>query len=587
MGHMKNPAEQAAKLVANPELYESFASEYSDEMSFYSALRGNAQHSLSFHEYVELRRVFLNRGPTSAIRKRLEERLGRSLKNMVLGNSPRGQAYSVSTLRQLASRRQQFAALNIEVPELLSVVQTTIEHLYDEVGTPAESRETLAELLSAVPADEYAATEYVARAWLTEVTLGSDTPVDRLSDKISRYVSIVPTPEPPVDCERSATAYIAAAKERSFADPTKRQLHEMALHTSPSVETLSGYLYLTAANDIEAYRHGDDNITRADLMIARRHLQLLQTISAYPQDSDRTAYVDSYLHLVNAIEAGGGRWLSARAGKPQPAWWTVTEEYARAAAVIRSANPVRFIKYLSKSFRHAAHATDDWTTRYEIHANVQQLFERLDPATIASTEHMSEEDITSAIAGTLSTHRCRKHEAEAHLAIETPAYEKVHWAVSQARAEADRAPQGSIQLQNLNTIEQFATARQAERSKQFQTALEHYDDITPSDDALKLGITCHQQLCQLKMLVDAGRDEKALTRAHEWFEPESAILAATKASCGLSPDFDSGVHSVSDQFLSIDTDILSVFPTFIRLAGSGGPITDVVQQQLEDCLIML
>ncbi len=587
MSSPTDPAEQAAALVADPDLYERFAADYDDEVSFYSALRGSAQRSLSFEEYVELRQVFLDRGPTEAVRQRLEERLGRSLKNMALGNSLRGRAYSVSTLQELADRRKQFDALEVAVPTLLSVVRTTVEHLYDEVETPAESRETLADLLSVVPAGEYAAVEYVARAWLTEVALAAETPTDRLSAAAATYAETVPTPEPPVDGERSAPGYLAAAAERSFADPEKRRLHEAAVHDDPSVETVRGYLYLTATRDVEAYRHGDGDVTRADFILARRHLRLLRDAAPYARDSERAAYVESYFHLARAIEAGGGRWLSTRAGRPEPAWRTVADEYARAAAAVRSVDAARFVKYLSKAVRHAAHAVDDPASRRRLHVAARRLFERLDPATMAPTQRASPEEIDSAVAGTLHTHRCREHEARARLAFEAADYGTVRRAAEAARAEAAAAPQGSLQLRELGTLETVAAARRAERRGDFETALDRYDAVTTDDDVLRVGVACHRQLCRVKRLVVAGRHDEALARVHEWFDPGSAVVLATEASCGLVPDGGEGVAGVSGQFLSVDAEVASALPLLVRLAGGGGAVADAVRRQVEECLVAL
>jgi hypothetical protein len=120
MTHQSSPAEQAAALVTNPNLYDSLVDEYDTELEFYSTLRNDAQKSLeTFEEYVRLRSVFLNRGPTEAIRSRIEDRLDRSLKNMVLNKSPRGRAYAVDTLTELEGRRQTFMRLNVEVPRLM------------------------------------------------------------------------------------------------------------------------------------------------------------------------------------------------------------------------------------------------------------------------------------------------------------------------------------------------------------------------------------------------------------------------------------------------------------------------------------
>ena len=586
MSSERSPAEQAAALVADPGLYESFAADYSDEVSFYSALRGSAQESLSFEEYVELRRVFLDHGPTGAIRRRLEERLERSLKNMVLGTSPRGRAYKAPTLAQLECRRRAFDSLAITVPSLLSAVEATVEHLYDEVERPTGARATLHRLLSDTPADERAAVEYVARAWLSEGALAADDTETRLEQMLSTYIETVPEPEPPVECD-SAAAYRVAAEKRAFADPAKKRLQEAALHASPSVETLCEYLYLTAADSIEGYRHGDQDISRADLVLARRHLRLLDAVTAYPEGSDRAAYAESYRHLADGIEAGGGRWLTDRAGMPAPEWETVADSYGRAAAAVKPVSVVRFLKYLSKAFRHAAHATDDWACRYQLHINAQRLFGRFEPTALVADRDTSTETLESTIAGTLHVHRCREYEAQAHLAFTETMYDEVSWAAEQARNEAQAAPQNSLQLRGLDTVETIAAARRAERRGEFETALARYDEVETDDDTRQVGVVCHRQLCRVKQLVEQGRHEVALANAHEWFEPGSAVVLATEASCGILPELDGNTPAVSDQFLTIDTDVLSALVPLVRLAAVGGPVSAVVRRQIADCLVGL
>lgn len=584
MSHLTAPADQAAALVADPCLYEVFAGDYSDDLSFYSALRANAQKSLTFDQYVELRRVFLDRGPTEAVRDRLEERLDRSLKNMALGMSPRGRAYAVSTLEALNQRRQAFGRLDIAVPSLLSVTQTTIEYLYDEAETPTECRETLAQLLSAVPADEREAVEYVARAWLSEEVLTADTPTARLEQILSTYLDTVSKPEPPIEGE-SVAEYREAAATRPFADPEKRRLREVILHASPSVASFRDYLYLTATNAIEGYRHGAQDVSRADLLIARRHLQLLDSVIPFPDDSDRASYVASYRHLANAIEAGGGRWLTDRAGVPQPQWQTVVDEYSRAAATVRAVSAERYIKYLSKAFRHAAHATDDWATRHQLHINACQLFNRLEPPTLAANDGASPAAIESTIEGTIHTHRCREYEARARLSFAEAAYDEVFSAAKQARSEAAAAPQQSLQLRELDTIEAISAARTAERHGEFNTALSRYDDVNTDADELQVGLTCHRQLCRVKRLLKEGHHETALAKAHEWFESESTIVLAVEASCGLLPELDGGSPTVSDQFLTIDTAALSGLTPLIQLTTVGGAASEAVREQIADCLL--
>ena len=530
--------------------------------------------------------MFLDRGPTEAIRDRLEERLDRSLKNMALGTSPRGRAYAASTLEQLEQRRRTFERLDVAVPPLASAVRTTVEYLYDDAEEPVERRETLDRLLSAVPANEHAAVEYVARAWLSEAVLAADTPVARLERALSAYLDVVPEPEAPTAGE-TAAEYRAAARKRSFADPDKRRLWEAALHASPSVETFREYLYLTATDAVEGYRHGDQDVSRADLLLAQRHLRLLDTVTPSPERSDRATYVRSYRHLASAIEAGGGRWLTDRAGVPQPQWETVADEYARAAAAVEPVSVERFVKYLSKAFRHAAHATDDWASRHQLHISAQRLFERLEPTTLAADRQVSPADVESTVTGTLHTHRCREYEAQAHRAFAETAYEEVAWAAEQAREAATAAPQRSIRLHDLDTIETIAAARTAERRGDFEDALDRYDGVETSDDELRAGVASHRQLCRVKQLLDGGRHDTALAKAHEWFEPGSAVVLAAEAGCGLLPALDDDSLTVSDQFLTVDAAVLSALAPLIRLATVGGAVSEPTRRQIVDCLVAL
>ncbi|ERG91611.1 MAG: hypothetical protein J07HQW1_01645 [Haloquadratum walsbyi J07HQW1] len=586
MIHQLSPAEQAAALVSNPDLYDSLADEYETELEFYSTLRNNAQKSLeTFEEYVRLRGIFLTRGPTEAIRSRIEDRLDRSLKNMVLGTSPRGRAYAVDTLSELEARRQTFQRLTIEIPSLLAVVQTTIEHLYDDVSSPTDVRQTCESLLAATPANQRDAIEYLSRVRLTEQLLASESPQADINTAVLQYLENVSLPR--VDTEMTAAEYRQAAEERSPTDPDKQRLYEAALHADPSSARVSDYLYFTASNLIEDYRHGGDDITRAELIVARRQLQAVDRLHPESWDQTKQAYAESYRHIADAIEAGGGRWLSTHASNLPPEWWSVAEAYVRAAQAIDAVDMVRAIKYLSKSVRHAGHATDDWKTRKHLHRTAWATFDQFDPTVVAENPEQlrSAEEIETAITGTRSVHQCREFEASAHVAFEAGNYNTVHTASNRARSAAEQSPQEYIHLRELDAIETIATARQAEQRGEYETALKQYQQFDSEESHLQSGVTCHAQLCEIKQAVNDGRHNDALRIAHQGFNSESIIAIATEASCGVlrTELNDSSDLTATEQFLSINTDVVSTLSVVLRLLQAGGTATQLLQQQAAAC----
>lgn len=582
-----SPADQAAALVDNPERYDSLAAEYDDEIQFYGALRSDAQHSLeTIEEYVTLRRIFMEYGPTEAIRARVEDRLDRSLKNMVLGSSPRGRAYAVETLAELDGHREAFATLDIEVPSLLTAVRTTVEHLYDEVSTPTAVGETCASLLAETPDGQRAAVEYLARIRLVEQLLAADNPAERVGAAVDTYLGQVSPPA--VDERPTAAAYARAAERRSFADPEKQRLYEAALHRESSATRASDYLYLVAANTIEDYRHGGDEVTRADLIVARRQLRAVRQVRPETWDATKRAYAESYRHLADAVEAGGGRWLSARASGPPPEWWAVAAAYVKAAQSVYGIDAVRAVKYVSKAVRHAAHAVEDWATRRQLHRTARAMFDTVDPSTVAEQPDQSRgaEAIETSVAGTRSVHRCRESEAAAHVAFERAAYDEVHAALDRARTAAEQAPQQHIRLREVETVETVAAARQAEQQGDYKKALERYRQHEPEESALRVGVDCHRQLCKVKHAVDGGRFEDALRRAHEEFRPGSAVVVATELSCGVVPGDPDGEQPppVTDQFLSLNSEAVTVLPALARLLQAGGTVSELLQQQAAACL---
>ncbi|MFT4880507.1 MAG: hypothetical protein ACI9HI_000503, partial [Salinirussus sp.] len=86
--------------------------------------------------------------------------------------------------------------------------------------------------------------------------------------------------------------------------------------------------------------------------------------------------------------------------------------------------------------------------------------------------------------------------------------------------------------------------------------------------------------------VDNGRFADALRRAHEAFRPGSAVVVATELSCGVVPGDLDGEQPppVTDQFLSLNSEAVTVLPALTRLLQAGGTVSTLLQQQAAACL---
>lgn len=563
-------AVRAAELVADPDRYEEFAQAYADEVTFYSELRNSAQKELeTFAEYLELRRVFLERGPTAEIRDRLEDRLDRSFKNMILGTSPRGRAYSIQTLREANDRLDQFAALGVERPSLLSVVKTTLEHLFDDTeADAARCYDILDGLLTETPEGSDRAIEYVARARLGEELRLAEAPVQHVTSALSAYCDVVDDPAP--DDDRPVGELVAAARDRPFVDERKERLYAAALHHDPPVRVPFDYLYVVAHEAVESYRHSGDDPRRADLLLAQRHLDVLAAIAVPGWDDRRATYARSYRHVAQAIQLGGGQWLSDRAAAPSPEWTVVSRRYGLAAEALRGVDDVRAVKYLSKAFRHGAHATETWETRRRIHRTAQQ--------TVRAMEFADSDAVVEAVDGTLQVHRCREAEASAHVTLADGAYEDAVDAAREADRLAGTVPQQSLRLDGIEFIREFCAGRVAEQAGDYESARQRYAVVMDESDVA----THRHGLVRVKRALDDGNHAEALSVAETQFEPDSLVLAATRAAAGIVPgDVESVEITVDLRHAAVDPEALRALLRVYSADGVGGAaLSDRIAEQL-------
>lgn len=359
-------AERAERLLENPERYEELVEAYDDGVEFYKKTRSKIpQLTNDFEGYISYYQIFINRGPRSFIYWWLERNTDRSIKNMILGSSDAGQEFRIYTLKQAAQRVHDYQDLGVEESSLIGVVTVLLEELYEE-HPPQFTYPVLSTLLNSVPDDERDAIELVARAQLV-TGLHESHRDERVLEELEQYLSLTSDPRP--EDNRPADELIEEANNRSYSDSELIGLYGAALHRDPSIARLSEYLYFSGRDVVERYRHQDrEQPTVGELLLSKQQFTLVQMITT-KDDPENEAYLQSYHHIAQGLYESGREWQSGQDPRKteESNFAKAAQKYLSAAAAIHGWNNERYIKYLNKSLRHAANATNSWKGKVEIH----------------------------------------------------------------------------------------------------------------------------------------------------------------------------------------------------------------------------
>jgi hypothetical protein len=386
----------ADELLTNPDQYDVYRNRYQSEREYYRQVRNKAPQSLStFGEFLELHAIFLNRSASDQIKEWVEENLARSLKNMVLGTSPRGRAYPLTTLADIQARLEDYRSIGIDTPELKFVVDTIIEALFDttEDGLRSDAHETLVGLLKETPPGTQVGGPTDILAQLKSVhSLASDrlaqrasSPADQLALAAKEYRAAMPCPSAPT----GADACVAAAKGIPPGNVEKRKLLAAAVHQDPSqLEAFWELLYWSARATIERFRHRTEHPTLGRLYRAQYQLVIVDSHRAVVGKSDHWQHrIDAYRHVATGIECGQGRYTTTRENWPETAFSEAASAYERAAEAIEPVDTARQLKYQSKAYRYQAHAAPTPERTYEIHGDaIEWLLSTTDDE---ESEHLS------------------------------------------------------------------------------------------------------------------------------------------------------------------------------------------------------
>lgn len=543
-------AKRAKQLVEDPETYSEFESEYRDSWEYYRSVRNAAPDELpTFEEYLELHRIFFEGPSGDHVRRQVEQWLPRSVKNMVLGTSKRGRAYSVSTLKQVEERLNAYRSLDLETPTLYEQVQTIVEALYDDDWMSAYS--TLDGLLAEVPEGAPKAIELVARL---RAVVGIRDVSDRMvvEQEVTDYVSAVENPLS--DAPSTAEACVREADRLPYDDERKIDLYAAAVQREPSrCELFAEYLYLSGREYVEMYRHRGTDPSRALLAVAHLQFSVLNEASWFEVDADQRAWITSYRDVGYGILVSGGRWGSDRENWPEPDFQAAAHAYASAAMKIRPVHNERYLKYVSKAFRHAAHEAYDWEVRQELHADAFTLLLEL------STE-IADEDTVATGQELARYHQLRRTEAAIHVAYDKEEYEQVvneYHDFSELKDTVHR-PVDSVDVTKKYDI---SKARLAETAGEYERARKLYNlaDVEGADE--------RATLCTLKEHLLNGEEDQVTECLDEFERSHPTVANAVSILSGDWPRR-SGTDDEENEFLAESIETRQVLRALTQLSDS-------------------
>jgi len=345
---MSTDASALRTFLNDPANFDEIASDYQDEVECYIKLRDKAKKALStFDEYIQFYGMAIEEGPSGFVLQDLNRNATRSLKNMILRSSSTGKRYPITSVTELERRAEAFHELGVNSVTPQSVVFTVLEFIFDD-GNP-NGYEVIDHLLSerSDASSDFVALFVRARFIIAVESLNANSPaVDIYTEEFYQDL-----PDTIPDDERSASELIDASRKKSYRNTEKIELIRGSLARQPGEEALSEYLYLSARDVVERYRHQSrKDPWRGELQLALRQFNSIENIYSENWSDERATRSRSYRQLVLAELASGGRWRSLRDPNdlPEPNFLSAANRYSRTSHEIKMVDIHRSIKYLGR-----------------------------------------------------------------------------------------------------------------------------------------------------------------------------------------------------------------------------------------------
>jgi len=567
-------------LLNEPEIFDELIKQYDSDRDCYEHLLTQAKQSLeTFEKYAEFYSICLEYGPTSYVQSQLEKNAIRSLKNMVLQTSTAGEQYPIRTVAQLRQRVDTYRDLGVESVTQQSVAFTILEHIFDDDGHESYAYEILSRLLSSQPSSPSDLTAILVRA---RFVVAAETASRQISLETYAEELFINFPDPRPNDEATALEQLEASNEQDYSDRGKVDLAASALSRDGDDKILEEYLYLSARDVVERYRHGHrDDPWRGELQLALRQWNCILNAFSETHSDERRSRSRSYRHLVVGELKSGGRWRSQRdiQSLPEANFLAAAGEYHSAAHEIREIDPVRYIKYLSKSFRYQATGAHykkwgpchGWLATQLMHGQavkiVTDVINNGDP-----TQRLKE-----TILETAAFHNFRGHRAAAVVAFERRNADSLSDQLNEARSYLDTVP-GSPSEDLLNVLEMLEQALIFEDTGEFTEALKQYRRVSHP----KLDLRNRTHLVEIKRAISDDQYGQAKDIAENEFGDSSPICTAVSLVAGGAADTPSIKPPVLEGVSAVDEEVKWRLTYLVHLLSSAD--SDLGSDQVEHLL---
>lgn len=576
------------RFLENPTNFDEIVSDYDDEVDCYTNLRDEAGKQLpSFEEYLRFYTASIEEGPTEFVFYDLKRNAARSLKNMVLRSSRAGRQFPITSAAELQQRSEAFRDLGVDSITPHSVVFTLLEHIFDSDEHKAHGYEIIDHLLTETPdtSSELVALLVRVRFVLATESINPDsTAVDTHVEELYRDL-----PDTLQDDDRNASELIEAARKKSYSDPDKVKLIRNSLARQGDEETLAEFLYLSARDVVERYRHQDRKEPwRGELQFTLRQFNCLEKLHSESWSDERAIRSRSYRRLVLGELASGGRWRSQRdpTDLPDANFLSAATHYFQAAHKIKPIDMRRHIKYLSKSFRHQATAAQNrelgpgrgWITSQVIHDRSIEILTQI----IDQEPDVDADKLTDTIVGAAATHKFRRHQAAAVAAFECRNPEAAFEEAEEAWEHLDAIPTYE-NTDLLETIGGLAEALLFEMQGEFEEALNQYQ----TNDNSKLDFQNRIALVEIKYDVDRENYETALSKALDVFGKTSPIVTAVQLIAGKSPSSPSIHPPIFEAMSAVDPETMWSFIMSSYLYSQTDEPSSIMRKQVKELLLKI
>ncbi|MFB6186650.1 MAG: hypothetical protein ABEI86_07275, partial [Halobacteriaceae archaeon] len=248
------------------------------------------------------------------------------------------------------------------------------------------------------------------------------------------------------------------------------------------LSVLQNYLYLSFTDVVERYRHESQQYPwRGELQLAVKQANCLK--NAFGEDlklnPERIKRIEPYQQVALGELRSGGRWRSQRDSQdlPDPDFVKASKHFLQAADQVQSIDEDRYIKYLSKSFRHLATASirrghgaaEGWITGKKFHETAIDVISEM-------ASDGTEDSLTQTITETIALHKFKAHEASVIIAFRLGKPDEITEQADKAWELIDAVPV-YVETDVLKTAKELSEALQLENSGRIDEAIDLYDEI--------------------------------------------------------------------------------------------------------------